>query len=583
MPTCGRGRAAPGLYPLAPNQEALWFLHRFKPGHSAYNIAVAYRARALPPDAAMQAALQAMVARHGALRTTFEERDGRPYQRVHEAGSGTLQVVDATGWSADRFDAQLAALANQPFDLERGPLGQVYRIVAPDGQVLILLVLHHIIADGWSLALLRRDVFTAPGPAPEGHDQHGGTEMPRGREDGARSALAHTRDDIPLAPRPAPYSDFVAWQAAQLDGPEGERQRRYWHARLAGALAPLDLPIDRPRPSVQSLAGAAVQFSIERDSAERLNALARAHGCTMFMAFLSLYQTLLHRITGQREILIGVPVSNRTEARFDETFGFITNTLVLRASIGPGETFATLLAANQRSVLEALEHQHYPFRLLVEQLVPIRDPSRPPLVQVEMALEMTRWQGAPAGARGGTGDDAAADAPVVSPNARTVLSSPTRSPPGLPRPSWRWSCARWRTPTPARSPTAPRCSRRRRYGAWQGTFRPCWPGRSRTPIAPSSRCRWCPPPAWASAAQRGEAARGWAARPSAPSTRCSRSRSPGRPRRSPCWALFPSLPRDSTSPTASSTREPSGWPGSCAPWAWGRRSRWASTPNATWA
>jgi amino acid adenylation domain-containing protein len=292
-----------------------------------------------------------------------------------------LEFEDATALDPALLDERLTDLAHRPFDLERGPLLRVHLFRRSAHEHILLLVVHHIVADLWSLALLANELnelYTA-----ERADR-----------------LAE------LAALPLHYVDYVRWQARMLGGPEGERLHAYWRQQLAGAPPALDLPTDRPRPPVQTYRGAAHPFHLDAELTEQLNALARESGATLYMTLLAAWQLLLHRYTGQDDLLVGTPTTGRSRAEFAGVIGYFVNMIVLRADLAGNPTFASFLERTRRTVLEAFVHQDFPFPLLVERLQPARDSSRSPIFQAAFALQKT-WSpddhALPAFALGGSG------------------------------------------------------------------------------------------------------------------------------------------------------------------------------------
>jgi amino acid adenylation domain-containing protein len=365
-----RGREV-GDHPLSRGQQSLWFLHALDPGGAAYNVASAVRIRGELDVAALRASIGALIERHPVLRTTFPTSRGEPVQRVAPAGpqgEPALELVDAQGWSDHRLAEFLAAEGHRPFDLENGPLIRVLLLTRSALEHVLLLAMHHVITDFWSLGLLLDDLALLY-PA----------------------LRAGERRELP--PPGLLYTDYVAWQEAMLAGPEGERLWEHWRSRLGGELPVLDLHTDRPRPRVQTHAGAALQLHLSSHLSGRLKELGREHGATPFVTLLAAFEVLLHRYTGQEDFLVGSVTAARTRAGFARTLGYFVNPLVLRASFGGPEGaagdpgFAELLGRTRTDALGAFEHQDFPFPLLVERLQPERDTGRSPLFQVMFVLQ----------------------------------------------------------------------------------------------------------------------------------------------------------------------------------------------------
>jgi amino acid adenylation domain-containing protein len=346
-------------FPLSEGQRALWFLHRLAPESAAYNLAAAVRIRGPLDVAVLSAALDAVAARHGALRTVVDADE--PVQRVLARPAALLAVRDAAGWSDDALRGELRAEASRPFRFADGP--PVRFLVfgrGPDDHVL-LLAAHHAVLDFRSLEIVFDELFHACAALASGTDA-------------AFPAVAH-------------QADFVRWQREMLAGEEGERLRARLVERLAGAPTVLALPTDRPRPPVRGHRGSAHVFTLSPGLSARLHELARAEGVTPYVLLLAAFQVLLHRWSGQDDFLVGSPASGRTRPGLAGIAGFLVNTVVLRARMGDDPSFRDLLRRTRDAALAALGAQGYPFERLVEQLHPERDASRTPLVQVLFVLQ----------------------------------------------------------------------------------------------------------------------------------------------------------------------------------------------------
>jgi amino acid adenylation domain-containing protein len=351
------------LHPLSYGQRALWFMQQLAPEGAAYNFVHAARILTELDIAAFRQASQELVNRHPALRTTFLVRDGEPVQRVHDHMEVYFQAEDASTWDEARLNDRLAEEVYRPFDLTRGPLVRIFLFTRSAREHIALLAMHHIVTDLWSLAIILSEL-------------------------GVLYTAAKAGVPAALKPPATLYSDYVRRQAAGLAGPEGERLWAYWQRQLAGELPVLDLPTDRPRPPVQTDRGAAETLRFGAELTRGLKSLAKAHRATLYMALLAAFQALLHRYTGQEDILIASPIAGR-DREAASLVGYFVNPLVLRADLSGNPTFAALLDQVRRTALEAFEHSAYPFPLLVERLQPVRDPSRPPLAQVVFAWQQT--------------------------------------------------------------------------------------------------------------------------------------------------------------------------------------------------
>ncbi|MFB6819014.1 amino acid adenylation domain-containing protein [Streptomyces sp. NPDC056347] len=366
-------RPSDGQLPLSYAQERLWFLDQF--GHTTveYNVVEALRLTGTLDLTALHLSLAALVARHEALRTTFDAVEGRGVQVVHEpaavadASAARLRVVDVTG--QDALDALLAEEAVRPFDLRHGPLFRALLVrraatghgddpVSSPAEYVLVLAMHHIVTDGWSMGVITRELSALYAAAVRG-----------------------ARADLPELP--LQYADFALQQRAGAT-----TSADYWKERLGG-LVPLDLPTDRPRPAVRTTAGALHSFDVPEAVAARLRESGRAHGTSLFMSLTAVTQLLLARWTGRRDIALGTAVSGRERADWENLVGFFVNTLVLRTDVDESRDVAAHLAAVRATVLEAFAHQDVPFSRLVEELAPERDTSRTPLVQAMVSLQNT--------------------------------------------------------------------------------------------------------------------------------------------------------------------------------------------------
>jgi natural product biosynthesis luciferase-like monooxygenase protein len=349
-------------HPLSYGQRALWFLHRLAPESAAYNVFFAMRVLSELNAPALRRAFQTLIDRHPSLRTTYVVRDGNAAQVVHAHREVHFEEVDAASWSEEELDARLLEEAHRPFDLETGPLFRVNLFARGHAPAVLLLTAHHIAIDLWSLVLVMNDL-----------------RLMRGGEGGGPAALP--------PPPELRYTDYARWQAEMLAGERGERLWEYWHKQLAGELPALNLPLDRPRPPVQTYRGASHAFKLDARLTARLGELAKAERATLYMTLLAAFQTLLYRYTSQEEILIGSLASGRSRAQFKTLVGYFVNPLVMRADLSGNPTFREFLGRVRQTVLAALKRQDYPFPLLIERLQPARDTSRSPLFQAMFLLQ----------------------------------------------------------------------------------------------------------------------------------------------------------------------------------------------------
>lgn len=357
-----RSQDAPVTMPLSYGQKALYFLHLSDPGSPAYHVAFTARFRS-PVDAdALGRALQKLVDRHEQLRATFVMRDGEPVQEIPRRCAVAFTPVDARFWSEEQVDRAVREAYRQPFDLEQGPVFRSHLFSLADDDHVFLITIHHIVYDAWSLWISQGEISRL-----------------------YRAAVEGTAAALPSIARS--YFDFVRYQADSMNGPEGARLWDYWRNQLQGDLAPIKLPTDRPRPPIQTSAGATLGFRLDPELSQRLKELARQQGVTSFMLMLAAFQVLLHRYSGQADILVGSPSSGRSRDEFAKTVGYFVNTLVLRAELSGNPSFQAFLQQVRKTVLDALDHQDYPFPLLIERLQPVRDPSYAPIVQVSFVYQ----------------------------------------------------------------------------------------------------------------------------------------------------------------------------------------------------
>ncbi|HEU4556496.1 MAG TPA: amino acid adenylation domain-containing protein, partial [Longimicrobium sp.] len=355
-----------GALPLSFAQERLWFIDRLEPGSATYNLPAAVRLTGALDEAALERALGEIVRRHEALRTVFAEVDGAPVQVIAAFGGFALPVEDLSGLGeADREAAvrrRAGEEATRPFDLSAGPLFRVTLLRLGEEDHVLVLAMHHIISDGWSMGVLNRELSALYEAYREGRDS-------------------------PLPELPVQYADFAVWQREQLAGEVLERRLAYWRERLAGAPGLLELPTDHPRPAVQTYRGASVPVELSPELLERLQALGRSEGATLYMTLLGAFQVLLGKYAGSEDVVVGSPIAGRTRSEVEELIGFFVNTLVLRTGLGGDPSFREVLRRVREATLGAYEHQEVPFERLVEELQPERSLSHSPLFQVMFALQ----------------------------------------------------------------------------------------------------------------------------------------------------------------------------------------------------
>lgn len=360
----GQAAGEPQALPLSFAQERIWFLDKLLPGNDLFNLSCTWRFT-YPVDVdVLQQSLNEVVWRHESLRTTFRAPDGEPVQVVLPRLELPLRLVDLEALPGSQREATARDLATaeaqQPFDLEQGPLLRACLLHMRDDDYVFLVTMHHIVSDGWSLELFWDELLTI------------WTAFSNG-------------EPSPLPDLPIQYADFAVWQRNWLSGGVLENQLGYWKRQLAD-LPVLQLPTDHPRPPVQTARGATHPIVLSSSLSARLKTLSRQEGVTLFMTILAAFQTLLHRYSQQDDIAVGTFIANRNRAETEELIGFFVNALVLRTDFAGRPTFRELLRQVRETTLEAYAHQDLPFAKLVRELQPGRDLSRNPLFQVAFQL-----------------------------------------------------------------------------------------------------------------------------------------------------------------------------------------------------
>jgi amino acid adenylation domain-containing protein len=345
---------------LSEGERALWFLQQMAPESAVSHLSRAVRLRPDVDPKALRRALQHLVDRHPALRTTYPTVDGQPVRRVHPQMEVAFQEVDAVAWSEEALAAWLADEAHRPFHLDEGPLLRVSLVKRPSGELVLMMVVHHIIIDFWSVTVLLREL--------------------------AAAYASELRGEAPqLPPLQGDYSWFVGWQKELLKHRE-EALVGFWKEGLRGAPPAAELHTDRRRPPIPSYQGAVQAFRLDAGTAARLKAQSREAGATLFSTLLAAFSVLLQRYSGEKELVVGTPTAGREHPAFADMVGYFVNLVPLRVDLSGAPTFAELAGRVHHSVSAAVEHQSLPFVRLVERIQPRRDPSRAPVFQVAFAL-----------------------------------------------------------------------------------------------------------------------------------------------------------------------------------------------------
>ncbi len=351
-------------YALSHAQQRLWVLHQLEESSVVYNVTGALLLEGNLNQEALIQSLQALVARHESLRTSFVSVAGEPRQKIEETAELQLEEVDLRQQEDPVSVAQdmVQAEGNHSFDLEKGPLFRVKLLKLSLTSHVLVVNLHHVICDGWSLGVLSREL-------------------------GVLYHAVHQGESNPLPPLAIQYKDYSAWQTNWLAGEEARQSREYWHEQLSGELPILELPTDRPRPLVQTFAGSTFEKQFSPQWTQRANELMRQEDSTLFMGLVALVKILLYRYSGQEEILVGSSIAGRRHVDLENQIGCYINMLPLRDTIEGSQSFASLLAQVKQTTLAAYEYQDYPFDQLVDELKLERDLSRSPLFDVIVSLQ----------------------------------------------------------------------------------------------------------------------------------------------------------------------------------------------------
>ena len=362
-------------------QEGLWFLDRFDPGKPTYNVPGATRLRGPLDLPALEKTLSEIIRRHEALRTTFVEKNGKPYQVIAPSKPIQLSVINLEDLPETEREAEVQRLATEearkPFDLSKGPLCRFFLMRLKTEEHVLVLNIHHIVTDGWSMGVFTRELvalytaFSPPSIPPQG----GNTRVSSLR--GAEGVLK----DLPIQ-----FADFAIWQREWLQGEVLKEQLSYWKQQLSGRLPVLELPTDRPRPQFQSCQGGHQTLTLSASLSDALRMLTQREDFTLFETLLTAFKIFLYHYSGQEDIIVGSPVANRNRRELEDLIGYFVNMLPLRTDLSGNPTFQELLNRVHKTTMSAYAHQDLPFGKLVEQLRLERDPSRNPVFQVEFIL-----------------------------------------------------------------------------------------------------------------------------------------------------------------------------------------------------
>ncbi|MEN9519381.1 MAG: NcpA, partial [Cyanobacteriota bacterium] len=352
--------------PLSFAQQRLWFLDQLEPESGVYNISAAIRIEGQLNQEVLAQSFSEIIRRHEVLRTNFVKQDEEAVQIIHPPSDWQMNITDLQALPISEREAEIKRLAiaeaAKPFNLATDQLVRGTLLLVSEREHVLLLTMHHIVSDGWSMGVLIKEMTTL------------------------YSAFAQGKPS-PLSKLAIQYADFAVWQRKWLTGEELQNQLSYWQKQLAGAAPRLELPTDYPRPAVQTFQGANQSFSIPLELTKGLTTLSQLEGTTLFMTLLAAFQTLLYRYTGQTDISVGSPIANRNHEEIEGLIGFFVNTLVLRTQLENHPSFRELLQQVREVSLGAYAHQDLPFEMLVEQLQPERNLSHTPLFQVLFVLQ----------------------------------------------------------------------------------------------------------------------------------------------------------------------------------------------------
>ncbi|MBI5674181.1 MAG: amino acid adenylation domain-containing protein, partial [Nitrospirae bacterium] len=355
-----------GPVPLSFAQQRLWVLTQLEPDGASYNLPIALRLSGTLDIKALEWSINELVRRHEALRTIVSRAEGQPVQVVMPPSALTVPIVSLEHVSGSERDAALLRLATaeaqRPFELAYGPMLRVTLLRLSVEEHVLLLTMHHIVSDAWSSHILVREM----------------TELYVAQVQGRPASLPEL---------PVQYADFSVWQRQWLSGSHLEQQLDYWKERLAGALEPLAISMERPRPPVQTSHGASLSLTLSPELSSAIMELTRREGVTLFMTLLAGFYALLFRYTGRPDLVVGSPIANRTHSEIEGLIGFFVNTLALRVDLSATQTVRELLALVRQVCLGAYTHQDVPFEKLVEVLQPVRNVSYSPIFQVMFELQ----------------------------------------------------------------------------------------------------------------------------------------------------------------------------------------------------
>ncbi len=358
-------RRPEGPVRLSFAQEAVWFLDQLEPERALHNVPGAVRLTGRLDSGALARSLGEIVRRHESLRTVLTLRDGLPYQVPRPAGPFSLPITDLGGLGRAEAEAEVQRLATEEahrvFDMAEGPLFRAFLLRLTAQEHVLVLNFHHIVTDGWSMGVFTREL----------------DQLYRAYREGRPSPLSEPTLQI---------GDFAAWQRAELAGKALEEHLDYWRQELAGEIAGVTLPTDRPRPAVQSFRGGHVTMQLSRKKSDELRALSQRRGVTLFMTLLAGFDVLMYDYSRETDVVIGSALAHRNRSELEGVIGFLVNMLILRTDLSGNPTFAEILERAKKVTLGAWSHQDLPLTRIVNEVQPERDLSKNPLFQVQFSL-----------------------------------------------------------------------------------------------------------------------------------------------------------------------------------------------------
>ncbi|MEO7766084.1 MAG: amino acid adenylation domain-containing protein, partial [Ferruginibacter sp.] len=354
----------PPFIPLSFSQERLWFIDRLE-GSVLYHIPAVLRLKGKLNQDALLFSLKSITNRHEVLRTVILENDGEAYQHIMPQDGLQISIIDGSAFEEhpEALQKNIEKLINDPFDLSKDHMLRATLITINEQEHVLVVTMHHIASDGWSISIIVKEVV----------------ELYSSFDEGRPATL------VPLAIQ---YADFSIWQRNYLKDEVLDRRIAYWKEKLLG-VAPLQLPLDFSRPPIQSIKGASSDFTIDKDLSAALVLLSQQQGVTLFMTLLAAFKVLMHRYTGQQDICVGTPIAGRQQQEVEDLIGFFVNTLALRSEVHSADSFTSLLQQVKKTTLEAYAHQELPFEKVVEVVVKERDLGRSPLFQVMFIFQNT--------------------------------------------------------------------------------------------------------------------------------------------------------------------------------------------------